>query len=117
MSFPGVGRKQARRGPLRIAIGLAVLVGAMATLPSAAAAAELGRDSALVGLLRDALAHRPELIQAEATVKADEARVPQAGALPDPVLSFGVQNDGFKGLQIGQMETSYWSIVGAQTLP
>ena len=96
---------------------LAAVVGVISALPSAPAAAELGRDSVLAGLLRDALAHRPELIQAEATVKADQARVPQAGALPDPVLSLGIQNDGFNGLQIGQMETSWWSIVGAQTLP
>ena len=117
MSLPGAALRRARRGPIRIAIQLAAVVGVMSAQQSAPAAAELGRDSVLAGLVRDALAHRPELIQAEATVKADEARVPQAGALPDPVLSLGIQNDGFNGLQIGQMETSWWSIVGAQTLP
>ena len=78
---------------------------------------ELGRDSVLAGLLREALVNRPELVQAQATLEADLARVPQARALPDPTLSLGIQNDGFKGLQIGEMETSYWSIVAAQTFP
>ena len=79
--------------------------------------AELGRDLVLTELLHDALANRPELSQAQATVKADYARVPQAGALPDPVVALGVQNDGFKRLQIGQMETSWWSLSAAQTFP
>lgn len=78
---------------------------------------ELGRDSVLAGLLREAIANRPELVQAQATLEADLARVPQVRALPDPTLSLGIQNDGFKDLQIGQMETSYWSIVAAQTFP
>jgi len=110
---------QAFRGLLGIATVLAVAVGVALARPANAAAggAELGRDSVLAGLLREALGNRPELLQAKATVKADQARVPQARALPDPVVSLGVQNDGFKGLQIGRMETSYWSVAAAQTFP
>lgn len=81
------------------------------------AGVELRRDSVLVGLLREANANRPELVRAQTTFEADLARIPQVRALPDPTLSLGIQNDGFKGLQIGQMETSYWSIVAAQTFP
>lgn len=119
MSLPGIGRMQAFPGLLTIAAIFAIALGIMLAQPASAASggAELGRDSVLAGLLRDALANRPELAQAQATVQADQARVPQARALPDPVLSLGVQNDGFNGLQIGAMETSYWSIVGAQTFP
>lgn len=119
MSLPGIGQKQALRGLFRIAMYLAVAVGPMLVQPASATpgGAELGRDSVLAGLLREALGSRPELVQATATVKADLARVPQARALPDPVLSLGIQNDGFKGLQIGQMETSYWSIAVAQSFP
>ncbi|MBK8324877.1 MAG: TolC family protein [Betaproteobacteria bacterium] len=119
MSIPGIGRKQAFRGLLRNALGFALALGVALVQPASAASggAELGRDSVLAGLLRDALANRPELAQAQATTQADQARVPQARALPDPVLSLGVQNDGFKGLQIGTMETSYWSVVAAQTFP
>jgi outer membrane protein TolC len=98
---------------------LAVVAGVVLAQSASAApgGADLGRDSVLAGLLREALANRPELAQAQATVKADEARVPQVRALPDPVVSLGLQNDGFKRLQIGTMETSYWSIVAAQTFP
>ncbi len=92
-------------------------IGVMSAPPSIVAAAELAADTVLTDLVRDALANRPELVQAEALVKAEKARVPQARALPDPTLSLGIQNDGFKSLRIGETETSYWSIVGAQTLP
>ena len=78
---------------------------------------EFGQDSVLADLLREALGNRPELVQAKAIFEAELARVTQVRALPDPVLSLGIQNDGFKGLQIGQMETSYWSIGAAQTFP
>lgn len=118
MKLPGIRRTRAFRFPRRIALLFASVVVAIAA-PALAAPAEteLGRDSVLTELVREALANRPEIAQAQATAKADLARVPQARSLPDPVVSLGLQNDGFKGLQIGEMETSYWSIVAAQTFP
>lgn len=86
-------------------------------MSATSAVVEFGRDSVLVGLLREAVGARPELARAQATLDADLARVSQVRALPDPTLSLGIQNDGFKRLQIGEMETSYWSIVAAQTFP
>ena len=83
----------------------------------AGAGSELPRDSVLVELVREALGSRPELAQATAAVRAEYARVPQAGALPDPVVSLGLQNDGFNSLQIGEMESSWWSIGATQTFP
>jgi len=50
-------------------------------------------------------------------MQAERARVPQAAALPDPVLGLGIQNDGFKRIAIGTMETSYLSIMITQPLP
>ncbi len=119
MSVPGTGWNRPLAGPHRTVAWLAALAGLVLAWPAAAepAGTPLARDSALAGLVREALASRPELAQAQATAKADLARVPQAGALPDPVVSLGVQNDGFQGLQIGRMETSYWSIGAAQTFP
>ncbi|MFY0522283.1 TolC family protein [Archangium gephyra] len=55
--------------------------------------------------------------QAKAPVQAARERVPQASALPDPVLQVGIQNDGFNGLMIGEMEGSYFSIMVSQSLP
>ncbi|HEX5750828.1 MAG TPA: TolC family protein [Archangium sp.] len=74
-------------------------------------------DPTLEELLAEAFKTRPELQQAEAPVRAARERVPQASALPDPVLQLGIQNDGFNGLMIGEMETSYFSIMVSQSLP
>jgi outer membrane protein, heavy metal efflux system len=43
-------------------------------------------------LLQEALAQNPELKAREAEVSAAAARVPQAGALPDPMLTLGVMS-------------------------
>jgi len=80
-------------------------------------AAALPSDPVADQLVADALQHRPELRQADAALQADRERVPQAGALPDPTLTLGIQNDGFKGIQIGSMETSFWQVMITQPLP
>lgn len=68
-------------------------------------------------LVAEAVAARPELRQAEARARAEHERAPQARALPAPVLSLGIQNDGFGGIEIGVMETSFVSIMLSQALP
>ena len=90
------------------AAGVRADPGGMEALPS---------DGVLGQLIADSLAARPELKQAEATVKAEEERVPQAGTLPDPTLSLGIQNDGFRSIQVGKMETSFYQIMVSQPLP
>lgn len=99
----------------------ALLLGSLLALAAAAPAASqptgLGQDSVLAGLLNRALASRPELAQAEASARAAHARVSQVRALPDPVVSVGLQNDGFGRLRIGEMSTSFWSYSAAQTIP
>lgn len=74
-------------------------------------------DPVLEGLVADALAARPELRQARARMAAEGARIPQSRALADPVLTLGIQNDGFSRLQLGKMETSWTTIMVAQSLP
>lgn len=88
-------------------------------LPAAAQAQSgaVAPDPVLEGLIRESLERRPELKQAGALIRAEQERVPQAGALQDPVLSLGIQNDGFKAIQIGTMETSYLQIMLTQPLP
>ena len=73
-------------------------------------------DPVLAELIRESLNRRPELRQADAVVSAERERVPQAGAIQDPILTLGIQNDGFKGLQIGKMETSYYQVMVTQPL-
>ncbi len=90
--------------------------------PAARAAAPPGAvrfdtDPLLAALVRQALDRRPELAQARARLDAERERVPQAGALPDPVLTLGIQNDGFRGIEIGKMETSFVQVMASQTFP
>jgi outer membrane protein TolC len=97
-----------------------VIAAALALAPSAGAGgapAALPADPVLARLIEESLAARPELRRAEATVRAEAERVPQAGALPDPVLSLGIQNDGFDRIQIGEMESSYYQVMLSQGLP
>ena len=85
--------------------------------PSPAPAPAAGEDPFLQALLQEALAKNPDLAQAGTLVEADQERVPQARALPDPMLTLGIQNDGIKKIQVGQMETSYYQIMLTQPLP
>jgi outer membrane protein, heavy metal efflux system len=77
----------------------------------------LPSDPVLASLLEQSLAARPELRQADAAVRAERERIPQAGALPDPVLTLGIQNDGFKEIMVGKMETSFYQVMITQGLP
>ncbi|WLT30510.1 TolC family protein [Geothrix sp. PMB-07] len=74
-------------------------------------------DPVLSALLREALDSHPDLQKAAAAVRMDQERVPQAGVLPDPSLSLGLQNDGFKRLEVGRMETSFYSVAFTQPFP
>jgi len=74
-------------------------------------------DAALKEALRDAVLARPELRQARALIEAERERAPQARTLPDPSIALGIQNDGFRAIQIGKMETSWVSIGAAQSFP
>ena len=77
----------------------------------------LDADPAVRGLVEQALKSSPEIGRAEATAKAEGERAPQVGSLPDPTLTLGIQNDGFNGIQIGTMETSYWQVMLTQPIP
>ena len=77
----------------------------------------LPTEAALARLIDESLAARPELAGALAIVQAREQLVPQAGALPDPMLQIGIQNDGFTSIQIGRSESSFVLFMAAQTFP
>jgi cobalt-zinc-cadmium efflux system outer membrane protein len=105
------------RLPLPTATVLAVLAAASARAAPSAPATPFDGDPLLARLVEESLAARPELRQLEASARAERERVPQAGALPDPVLSLGIQNDGFDAIRIGEMETSFWQVMLTQPLP
>ena len=77
----------------------------------------LDDDPALAALVDEALSRRPEVSQARYRAAAERERVPQTGALPDPMLTAGIQNDGFRSIEVGRMETSYYSFMLTQALP
>lgn len=90
---------------------------ALATaMPGVAWAESPPDDPAVARLLAEAAAASPEVAQARAGLEAERARVPQAGALPDPSLTLGIQNDGFKRINIGTMDTSFFNIMLTQPL-
>jgi outer membrane protein TolC len=90
---------------------------ALALLVVLAAPAAAAQDRAADALVQQALERRPELQAAQARARGERARVAREGALPDPMLSVGIQNDGFDGIEIGTMETSYLSVMLSQGLP
>lgn len=68
-------------------------------------------------LQAEALEKNPDLARGKSLVEAEKERIPQAKALPDPSLSLGIQNDGFKRIEIGRMETSWYQLMVTQPLP
>jgi outer membrane protein TolC len=76
-----------------------------------------GKAESIEQLVAEALEKNPEYAQARAALEAERQRVPQAGALPDPILSLGIQNDGFKSIEVGKMETSWYTIMASQAFP
>lgn len=104
-----------------IALLLALAPLALPGAPRAAEGADpgigLAEDPQVMALVKEALDRSPEVAREVATVAAEGDRVPQAGALPDPTLTLGIQNDGFQAIQIGTMETSFWQVMLTQPIP
>lgn len=69
-----------------------LLAGAMAIWAGGLEAQERPGFDALPELLAEAEANNPDFAAAKRTAEAAAARVPQAGALPDPTLGFGIMN-------------------------
>ena len=106
--------------PLCLALGLYPLFGwAQAQAPAVPATAmtQTSADDQVLQLIQEAVDRNPDLARARALLEAEKERIPQAGALPDPSLSLGIQNDGFKRIEVGQMETSYYQVMVTQPLP
>lgn len=104
---------------LRLAPALVLAASGLAQIPppTPPSTPPAEADPVLAALLAEALGKHPDLEKADAAVRMDRERIPQAGVLPDPSLSLGLQNDGFKELMIGKMETSYYSVAFTQPFP
>ena len=77
------------------ALPFSIILLALFSPPRGAVAEDLPTSEIhLPDLVREALERNPEVQMAARMVEAKHARVPQAGALPDPVLMYGVENEG-----------------------
>jgi outer membrane protein, heavy metal efflux system len=98
---------------------------ALATAPFLIAPAARGQvpdfrpptDEHLAAFVKEALDRLPEIRQGSALARAESERIPQAGALPDPTVTFAIVNDGFDAIRVGEMETSYYQAMYEQPLP
>ena len=78
------------------------------------AAATAHGNPALDGLIDEALKNSPEIKASQARIEAARMKVPQAGSLPDPMLMFGYQNEGFDRYTYGEMQGSQWMFSATQ---
>src|SRR5215471_10796705 len=101
---------------LRVATALLVL-GAMRAQAVPAVESSVSNADLVERLVSEALDTNPDYARAKAAVEADRERVPQVGALPDLILSLGIQNDSFTAIKIGEAETSWYWIVASQAFP
>jgi outer membrane protein, heavy metal efflux system len=56
----------------------------------------------LKDLIDEGLKNSPEILAFGSRVEAAKYRIPQAGSLPDPMFTFGYQNEGFQRVTIGE---------------
>ena len=70
-------------------------------------------------LIDEALRNSPDLQASRSQVSAAEYRVPQVKTLPDPMLTFGYQNEGFRRFTYGNPENpnSQGIVSVSQTFP
>jgi cobalt-zinc-cadmium efflux system outer membrane protein len=68
-------------------------------------------------LINEALSANPELKAMEQRARAAGFRVPQARALPDPMVMFGYQNVGWSRYTYGKNEDAVYMYSASQTFP
>jgi len=68
-------------------------------------------------LIDEALKNNHEIIAAEARLAAAGYKIPQATSLPDPMVMFGYQNEGWKRYTYGEMQGAQWMFSASQMFP
>ncbi|MCX6546100.1 MAG: TolC family protein [Acidobacteria bacterium] len=98
----------------------AVVVTLLLVAPWAAAGQDArpqpGADPVLEALVAEALARNPDVAAAQAAIKAAHARPGQVGALPDPMVSLILTNDGWAP-SLGSMPMTTLGLMASQELP
>ncbi len=93
--------------------GLAVCFSLLTTIPEKSLAEKLSLDS----LIAEALRANPDLRSAEYRYKAFEAKIPQAGSLPDPVLKATASNLPTDSWSLDQTPMSGVELMFSQKIP
>ncbi len=76
-----------------------------------------GQEFQLQDLVSEALSNNPEIQASQARMEASRYRVPQAGSLPDPMVMFGYQNEGFRKFTYDTSPDSQFMISASQMFP
>lgn len=71
----------------------------------------------LNALVSEALSENHEVLMANEKVFTAEFKIPQSGALPDPMFTFGYQNESWNRYTLGEMQGSQWMFSLSQTFP
>ena len=72
------------------------------------------QDLRLEGLVDEALKNNPEILAFRARIDAARHRIPQSRSLPDPMITFGYQNEGFNRYTYGEEQGSQWMFGATQ---
>ncbi|MGC9975712.1 MAG: TolC family protein [Syntrophales bacterium] len=68
----------------------------------------------LSDLVDEALKNNPDILASQAKIEAAKYRIPQSKTLPDPLFSFGYQNEGFNRYTYGEEPNSQWMFSASQ---
>ncbi len=74
-------------------------------------------DLKLQDLIQEVIKNSPEIQAARAGVDVAQYKIPQAGALPDPMLMVGYQNDGYNSYTFGDSNFAYYMFSASQMVP
>lgn len=66
-------------------------------------------------LIDEALENNHELISSGLKFSTSKYKIPQAGSLPDPMLTFGYQNEGYDRFNYGKSPDAQWIYSASQT--
>lgn len=71
----------------------------------------------LQDLIHEAVKNNPEIQSAQAGVDVARFKIPQAGALPDPMVMAGYQNEGYNSYTFGDAPDAQWMFSVSQMFP
>lgn len=72
------------------------------------AGSAFAQDLKLDDLVNEALKNNPEILAFGSRIEGARQKIPQAKSLPDPMLMFGYQNEGFNRYTLGEEQGAQW---------